>query len=95
MEDERNRIAPLKVKYVLCDSNYCCLYGEVRNGFETCNIHYEGHWKGWALEIETWAKKALIMSRTFWLMQRESIHIFTSTYIGRWVAKREMGGYTG
>jgi hypothetical protein len=31
----------------------CCLYGAVRNGFEACNIHYEGHWKGWALEIKT------------------------------------------
>ena len=24
-----------------------------RYGFEACNIHYEGHWKGWALEIHT------------------------------------------
>jgi hypothetical protein len=31
----------------------CFLHGAVRNGFEACNIHYEGHWKGWALEIET------------------------------------------
>ncbi len=31
----------------------CCLYGMVRNGFEAGKIHYEGHWKGWALEIET------------------------------------------
>jgi hypothetical protein len=29
------------------------IYGAVRNGFEACNIHYEGHWKGWAREIET------------------------------------------
>ncbi len=28
-----------------------CFYGAVRNGFETCNIHYEAHYKGWALEI--------------------------------------------
>ncbi len=31
----------------------CCLYDAVRNGFEAGKIHYEGHWKGWALEIET------------------------------------------
>jgi hypothetical protein len=29
------------------------IYGAVRHGFEACNIHNEGHWKGWALEIET------------------------------------------
>jgi hypothetical protein len=23
------------------------------NGFEAGKIHYEGHWKGWALEIST------------------------------------------
>jgi hypothetical protein len=23
------------------------------SGFEVGKIHYEGHWKGWALEIET------------------------------------------
>jgi hypothetical protein len=34
--------------------------GPVRNGFEVCNIHYKGYWKGWALEIETfWALKWL------------------------------------
>ncbi len=25
----------------------------MRNGFEAGKIHYEGHWKGWAMEIET------------------------------------------
>jgi hypothetical protein len=29
------------------------IYGAVRQSFEACNIHYEEHWKGWALEIET------------------------------------------
>jgi hypothetical protein len=29
------------------------IYGAVRNGFEAGKIHYEGHWKGWAMEIET------------------------------------------
>ncbi len=24
-----------------------------KNGFEVGKIHYEGHWKEWALEIET------------------------------------------
>jgi hypothetical protein len=32
---------------------YLFLHGAVRNGFETAKIHYKGHWKGWALEIET------------------------------------------
>ncbi len=38
------------------DFNYsctCCFYGAVHNSFEGCNIIYEGHWKGWALKIET------------------------------------------
>ncbi len=26
--------------------------GTERNDFEAGNIYYEGHWKGWALEIE-------------------------------------------
>jgi hypothetical protein len=28
-----------------------CLYGAVHNGFEAGKIHYEGHWKGWTLEM--------------------------------------------
>ncbi len=32
---------------------YLLLYCLVRNGFEAGKIHNEGHWKGWALEIET------------------------------------------
>jgi hypothetical protein len=40
------------------------LYGTVRNGFEAGKIHYEGHWKGWALEIKTfWALKWLRAKR--------------------------------
>jgi hypothetical protein len=31
---------------------YMARYVTVRNDFEAGNIHYEGHWKGWALEIE-------------------------------------------
>jgi hypothetical protein len=23
----------------------------ILNGFEACNIHYSGHWKGWHLKI--------------------------------------------
>jgi hypothetical protein len=36
----------------------CYLYGSVCNGFEAGKIHYEGHWKGWALEVETFLDKA-------------------------------------
>jgi hypothetical protein len=32
---------------------YLFLYGALRNGFEAGKIHYEGHWKGRALESET------------------------------------------
>ncbi len=32
---------------------FISLYVAVYNGFEAVKIHYEGHWKGWALEIET------------------------------------------
>jgi hypothetical protein len=32
---------------------YLLFYGAVRNGFKAVKIHYKGHWKGWALEIET------------------------------------------
>jgi hypothetical protein len=31
----------------------CCLFGAVRKDFDAGNIHYKGHWKGWALKIET------------------------------------------
>ncbi len=31
----------------------CCLYGAGRNDFDVGYIHFEGHWKGWALKIET------------------------------------------
>jgi hypothetical protein len=31
---------------------YMARYVTVRNDFEAGNIHYEGHWKVWALEIE-------------------------------------------
>jgi hypothetical protein len=31
----------------------CCLYEAGRNDFEVDYIHFEGHWKGWALKIET------------------------------------------
>jgi hypothetical protein len=52
----------------------------VRNDFETGNIHYEGHWKGWDLEIKTflspematseqsaiWAQKKRLQRPTQW-----------------------------
>jgi hypothetical protein len=42
--------------YVECRSNYrllCCLYGVGCNDFD---IHYKGHWRVWALKIETFLK---------------------------------------
>jgi hypothetical protein len=36
----------------------CCLYGAVRNYFDAINIHFDGHWKGWALKLRIfWALK--------------------------------------
>jgi hypothetical protein len=32
---------------------YLLFLWRVRNGFEAGKIHYKGHWKGWALEIDT------------------------------------------
>jgi hypothetical protein len=29
------------------------LYSAGRNDFDAGSIHYKGHWKGWALKIET------------------------------------------
>ncbi len=31
----------------------CCLYGAGHNDFVAGNIHFEGHWNGWTLKIET------------------------------------------
>ncbi len=39
-----------------------CLYGAVLNGFEAGKIHYEGHWKGWALETEIFLCPEMAMS---------------------------------
>ncbi len=37
---------------------HCCLYGAGRHDFYAGNIHFKGHWKRWALKIETfWALK--------------------------------------
>jgi hypothetical protein len=37
---------------------YLLFYGEVLNGFDAGNIHYEGHYKGWALKSSLfWALK--------------------------------------
>ncbi len=46
----------------------CCLYGAVCNDFEAGNIHYKGHWKGWALEIETFLGTEIATSEasTIW-----------------------------
>jgi hypothetical protein len=32
---------------------YPSLYGAICNDFEAGKIRYEGHWKGWALEVQT------------------------------------------
>jgi|688.fasta_scaffold190469_1 hypothetical protein len=32
---------------------YLLFYGVGPNDFEAGNIYYKGHWKGWALKIET------------------------------------------
>jgi hypothetical protein len=32
---------------------YLLFICELRNAFEAGKIHYEGHWKWWALESET------------------------------------------
>jgi|LakMenEpi03Aug12_release.lakeMendotaPanAssembly.Ray.scaffolds.fasta_scaffold5419353_1 hypothetical protein len=37
-------------------------YGVVCDDFEVGNIHYEEHWKGWALEIETFFGPEIAMS---------------------------------
>ncbi len=56
---------------------YCMYMVRICNGFEEGKIQYEGHWKGWALEIETflgfematsvasaiWAQKSLLYRR--------------------------------
>jgi hypothetical protein len=40
----------------------------IRNGFEACKLHYEEHWKGWALEIETFLgpEKATSEASAIW-----------------------------
>jgi hypothetical protein len=57
------------------------LHRAVRNGFEA-GIHYKGHWKGWALEIETflgpemtsseasaiWAQKKLSFKKIIYIL---------------------------
>ncbi len=40
-------------KYGKVEDFYNVPVGKVSFGFEAGKIHYEGHWKGWALEIET------------------------------------------
>jgi hypothetical protein len=43
-------LLPINVRYCTC-----CYFGAGRNDFDVGNIHYEGHWEGWALK-----------SRLFW-----------------------------
>ncbi len=41
----------------------CSLYGVGRNDFDAGNIHYKGHWKGWALKIETFLGPEMVTSK--------------------------------
>ncbi len=50
--------------------------GAVRNGFEAGKIHYEGHWKGWALEIVTFLGPEMATSEASTIWAQKS-HAFT------------------
>jgi hypothetical protein len=43
----------------------CCLYGAGRNDFDVGYIHFEGHWKGWALKIETFLSPEMATSEAY------------------------------
>jgi hypothetical protein len=45
------------------------------SGFEACNIYYEGHWKGWALEIETFLGPEMATSEASVIWVQKSRHI--------------------
>ncbi len=51
----RMRLRPIKKKSLLIESIHLLYMFIWRStyGFEAGEIHYEVHWKGWALEIET------------------------------------------
>jgi hypothetical protein len=53
----------------------CCLYGAVRNGFEAGKIHYTGHWKGFAPEIETFLGSEMASSEAsaIWALKKIEI----------------------
>jgi hypothetical protein len=36
-----------------------------RNDFDVGNIHFEGHWKGWALKIETFLGPEMATSEAY------------------------------
>ncbi len=47
-------------------------HGTVRNGFEAGKIHYKGHWKGWALEIETFLGPEMASSEASAILTQKS-----------------------
>jgi hypothetical protein len=53
-------------------------YGAVRHGFEACNIHYEAHYKGWVLEIETFLSPDMAKSdeSAIWAQKSRFLHFF-------------------
>ncbi len=61
---------------------FISLYGAVRNSFEADNIHYEGHWKGWAWKQRLfWALKWLRAKRVpFQIKDRPRLFCNTSNY---------------
>ncbi len=47
-------------------------YGVVCADFEAVSIHYEGHWKGWALEIKTFLGPEMAMSEASAILAQKS-----------------------
>jgi hypothetical protein len=60
----------------LYNYNYS-LHGAVRNNFEAGNIHYEGHLKEWALEIDIVLGPEMASSEASAIWAQKSISIWT------------------
>jgi hypothetical protein len=50
-------------------------YGAVRNGSEAGKIHYKGHWKGWALEIESFLGPEMATSKVSVILAQKSLYL--------------------
>jgi hypothetical protein len=65
------------INYVLMHSTVpvVCM-ASVRNGFEAGKIHYEGHRKGWALEIQTFLGPEMATSEAsaIWALRYINLH---------------------